>query len=248
MKFPRFFLLFSLLIFSNANAENGKHSLERTISIRGFKGKVWLTELPGDKIEVRMRTWRTTCDTVPGRQIFPVLVNGSKEKFFLGRFGASKIPMLIFALTDAERPEQVKAVAYQVSPRGSLIGQLVVNDESIDHGHTDGIVCGRYALTAIDPKLGAIYTISQQSAKFEGFFVSYEKLRVRQWDPTINAFIETDQGFLRDRSGRLMQSTRFESWSDNERSQVFAANLDPRKPWYAEKKPEAKIIPTSAQR
>ncbi|HEY3874817.1 MAG TPA: hypothetical protein VGM92_05040, partial [Candidatus Kapabacteria bacterium] len=244
--------LFLLVAFASASAEVGKHSLdrsfERSIAVHGFKGKVWLTGLPGGKVEVRMRTWRTTCDTVPGHEVFPVLVSGRKEKFFLGKFGASKIPMLIFAVNDSEHPQQVRAVAYQVSPRGSLIGQLVVNDESIDHGHTDNIVSGRYALTAIDPKLGAIYSISSQSAKFEGFFVTYEKLRVRQWDLTINAFIETDQGFLRDRSGRLMQSPRFESWSDNERSEVFAANLEPHKPWMAEKKPEAKIIPAQAER
>ena len=248
MRLIRLSAIIFLLLCSLANADPGKHSVERWINVRGFKGRVWLTEIPNDKIEVKMRTWRTTCDTVSGHEVFPVLVNGAKEKFFLGKFGASKIPMLIFAVNDAEHPQQVRAVAYQVSPRGSLIGQLVVNDESIDHGHTDNVICGRYALTAIDPKLGAIYSISSQSAKFEGFFVTYEKLRVRQWDPTINAFIETDQGFLRDRSGRLMQSTRFESWSDNERAEVFAANLEPRKPWYIEKKSAAKVIPTSAQR
>ena len=248
MRHIQYFVFLFLLICTAAYANPGKHSIERSISVKGFKGKVWLTELPGDKIEVRMRTWRTTCDTIPGRELFPVLVNDAKEKFFIGKFGASKIPMLIFAVNDAEHPHEVKAIAYQVSPRGSLIGQLVVNDESIDHGHTDNVVCGRYALTAIDPKLGAIYSVSSQSAKFEGFFVTYEKMRVRQWDPTINAFIETDQGFLRDRSGKLMQSTRFESWSDNERSEVFAANLEPHKPWMIEKKTEAKVIPARAER
>jgi hypothetical protein len=195
-----------------------------------------------------MRTWRTTRDTVSGSEIFPVLVNGAKEKFFFGHFGASKLPMLIFAVSDAEHPQQARAVAYQVSPRGSLIGQQVVVDETIDHGHTDNVTSGRYALTAIDPKLGAIYSIASQDARFEGFFVSYEKLRIRQWDPVINSFIETDQGFLRDRSGRLMQSTRFESWNDAERADVFAANLEPKKPWMIDKKPEPKIIPARAEK
>ena len=216
--------------------------------MKNFKGKIWLTELPDNKIEIRLRTWRTTRDTVDGHQIFPVLVNGGKQNFYFGHFGASKLPMLIFAVSDAEHPQESKTVAYQVSPRGSLIGQIVVVDESSEHGHTDNVRSGRYALTAIDPKLGAIYAIASQEAHFEGFFISYEKLRVRQWDPAINSFIETDQGFLRDRSGKLMQTTRFDSWSDAERSEVFAANLEPKKPWIIEKKSTEKVIPTSAQR
>ncbi len=240
----------SLLLFvlSSADATSAKHPVERSINMKNFKGKIWLTELPDDKIEIRIRTWRTTRDTVTGHEIFPVLVNGVKQNFFFGHFGASQLPMLIFAVSDAGHPKQSRAVAYQVSPRGSLIGQIVVLDENIEHGHTDNVPSGRYALTAIDPKLGAIYAIASQEAHFEGFFVSYEKLRVRQWDPAINAFIETDQGFLRDRSGKLMQSTRFDSWSDAERSQVFAANLEPKKPWMIEKKPEQKVIPASAVR
>lgn len=216
--------------------------------MKNFKGKIWLTELPSDKIEIRIRTWRTTRDTVNGHEIFPILVNGEKQNFFFGHFGSSELPMLIFAVSDAANPKDSRAVAYQVSPRGSLIGQIVVVDEATEHGHTDNVRSGRYSLAAIDSKLGSIYSIAAQEAHFEGFFVTYEKLRVRQWDPAINAFIETDQGFLRDRSGKLMQSTRFDSWSDAQRSQVFAANLEPQKPWMQEKKPVAKIMPASAQR
>ncbi len=240
--------IFFLSFTSAAFAVPAKHPVERSISMKNFKGKIWLTELPENKIEIRIRTWRTTRDTVSGHEIFPILVSGVKQNFFFGHFGASQLPMLIFSVSDAEHPQESRAVAYQVSPRGSLIGQIVVVDENIEHGHTDKVQSGRYALTAIDPKLGAIYAIASQDAHFEGFFVSYEKLRVRQWDPAINSFIETDQGFLRDRSGRLMQSTRFDSWSDAERSEVFAANLEPKKPWMQEKKPAAKAIPTSAQR
>jgi hypothetical protein len=239
---------FFLLLCGPVLAIPAKHSVERAIAMKNFKGRIWLTELPNNKIEIRMRTWRTTRDTVPGQEIFPVLVNGTKEKFFFGHFGASKLPMLIFAVSDAEHAREAHAVAYQVSPRGSLIGQLVVIDESLDHGHTDKVVSGRYALTAIDPKLGAIYSIASQDARFEGFFVTYEKLRIRQWDPAINSFIETDQGFLRDHTGRLMQSTRFDSWNDAERADIFAANLEPKKPWMAEKKPVTKIIPARAEK
>jgi hypothetical protein len=154
--------------------------------------------------------------------------------------------MLIFATSDPERISDTRVLAYQVSPRGSLIGQQVVVDDAIVHGHTDNVTSGRYSLTAIDPKIGAIYSIASQDAHFEGFFVSYEKMRVRQWDPAINSFIETDEGFLRDRSGKLMQSTRFDSWSDAERSAVFVANLEPKKPWMIEKKSEVKVMPASA--
>jgi hypothetical protein len=248
MKIFRFSIIPFLFFISTAFATSAKHPAERSINMKNFKGKIWLTELPDNKIEIRLRTWRTTRDTVDGHQIFPVLVNGGKQNFYFGHFGASKLPMLIFAVSDAEHPQESKTVAYQVSPRGSLIGQIVVVDESSEHGHTDNVRSGRYALTAIDPKLGAIYAIASQEAHFEGFFISYEKLRVRQWDPAINSFIETDQGFLRDRSGKLMQTTRFDSWSDAERSEVFAANLEPKKPWIIEKKSTEKVIPTSAQR
>jgi hypothetical protein len=223
-----------------------KHSVERTIRMKNFSGKITLTQVEDDKIEVKIRTWRTTRDTVIGHDVFPVLVSGGKQKFFFGHFGASTLPMLIFATSDPERISDTRVLAYQVSPRGSLIGQQVIVDDAIKHGHTDNITSGRYSLTAIDPKIGAIYSIASQDAHFEGFFVSYEKLRVRQWDPAINSFIETDEGFLRDRTGKLMQSTRFDSWSDAERSNVFAANLDPKKSWMIEKKPEVKVMPTSA--
>ena len=248
MKNFKILTILFLFFISTAFADPAKHPVERSINMKNFKGRVWLTELPDNKIEIRLRTWRTTRDTINGHAIFPVHVNGVKQNFYFGHFGISQLPMLIFAVSDADHPLESRAVAYQVSPRGSLIGQLVVVDENIEHGHTDNVRSGRYALTAIDPKLGAIYAIASQEAHFEGFFISYEKLRVRQWDPAINSFIETDQGFLRDRSGKLMQSTRFDSWSDAERSDVFSANLEPKKPWMAEKKPVAKVIPTSAQR
>ncbi len=248
MKIFKFSSLLFLFFISSAFATSAKHPVERSINSKNFKGKIWLTELPENKIEIRIRTWRTTRDTVSGHEVFPLIVVGVKQNFYFGHFGASKLPMLIFAVSDSLNPQESRAVAYQVSPRGSLIGQMVVVDENIEHGHTDNVRSGRYALTAIDPKLGAIYAIASQDARFEGFFVSYEKLRVRQWDPAINSFIETDQGFLRDRSGKLMQSTRFDSWSDAERSDVFAANLEPKKPWMQEKRPVAKAIPTSAQR
>jgi hypothetical protein len=243
-----FSAVFCLFAISSAIAIPAKHSVERTIRMKNFSGKISLTQVTGDKIEIKIRTWRTTRDTVRGYEIFPVLVSGGKQKFFFGHFGSSQLPMLIFATNDPKRISDTHVLAYQVSPRGSLIGQQVVVDDAIKHGHTDNVTSGRYSLTAIDPKIGAIYSIASQDAHFEGFFVSYEKMRVRQWDPAINSFIETDEGFLRDRTGKLMQSTRFDSWSDSERSSVFAANLEPKKPWIIEKKDTVKVMPASASK
>ena len=238
----------SVLVFSSVFATPARHFVERSIRMKNFTGKITLTQIADDNIEIKIRTWRTTRDTVRGHEIFPVLVSGVKQNFFFGHFGSSKLPMLIFAASDPNRISDTHAIAYQISPRGALIGQQVIVDDAIVHGHTDNVTSGRYSLTAIDPKIGAIYSIASQDAHFEGFFVSYEKLRVRQWDPAINSFIEADQGFLRDRSGRLMQSTRFDSWSDAQRSEIFSANLEPKKPWMIEKKPEAKVMPASAAR
>ncbi|HET6401523.1 MAG TPA: hypothetical protein VFH95_09010 [Candidatus Kapabacteria bacterium] len=247
----RFLLISTLLLcfaISAAASTPAKRSFERHIRMKGFDGTVCLTELPENEVEVRIRTWTTTCDTVSGSQVYLVFAHGVKERFFFGHFGESPLPMLIFAISDAEDPQTSRAVAYEVTPRGALIGQQVACDESITHGHTDDVPSGQYALTAIDGKLGAIYSIASQDARFERYFVRYEKLRVRQWDPAINSFIETDQGFLRDRDGRLMQSARFDSWTDEERWDVFAANIGSAMPWMVEEKAEAKVIPASAER
>ncbi len=206
-------------------ASPAKNGIERSLSIKGFKGRIALHQLPGDKIEVKIRTWRTTRDTVRGHEIFPVLVNGHKQNFFFGRFGYSKMPLLIFAVSDPDRITESRTLSYQVSPSGALIGQQVVVDEAVQHAHSDEVISGRYPLAGINPEIGAIYSIAYQDAHFEGFFVSYEKLRVRQWDPNINAFIETDQGFLRDKSGRIIESGKFHSWSDKTREEMFASNL-----------------------
>ena len=212
-------------------ASSHRDGVERSLSMKGFKGRVSLHQLADDKIEVRIRTWRTSRDTVRGHEIFPVLVNGHKQSFFLGRFGSSKMPMLIFAVSDPDRINESRTLSYQIAPSSTLIGQQVVVDEAIQHSHSDELISGRYPLAGINPEIGAIYSIAYQDAHFEGFFVSYEKLRVRQWDPNINAFIETDQGFLREKNGRLIESTRFHGWPDRTREAVFAENLV-RQPMY----------------
>jgi hypothetical protein len=244
-KIIAFLTVLSLFLTTQVFAAS-KHSLERSVHIRGFHGHIKLTQLADDRVEVRVRTWRTTLDTVAGHDVFPLLVSGQRENFFFGRFGASKLPILIFAVSDPDRIQDSRAIGYQVTESGSLIGQQVVVDETVEHGHSDNVTSGRFALAAVDPELGAIYSIAYQDARFEGFFVSYEKLRIRQWEPSIGAFIETDQGFLRDRSGRLLQSTRFHSFSDKERSEIFTANLQSAKSWTLPKKAGPKIIPASA--
>src|SRR6516164_7467813 len=67
---------------------------ERDVAVKNFKGRITLTPLGDGKIEIRMRTWRTSRDTVSGESIFPLLVNGGKEPFYCGHFGASRLPML----------------------------------------------------------------------------------------------------------------------------------------------------------
>src|SRR5271166_4739851 len=163
--FRLFPLLFALSV-SSIFASSAKHAVERAFNFKNFKGKICLTELPDNRIEIRIRTWRTTRDTILGQNIYPVLVNGVKQSFFFGHFGASQLPMLIFATSDPSVPQESRAAAFQVSPRGALIGQQVVVDENAEHGHSDDVRSGRYALTDIDPKLGAIYSIASQSAHF----------------------------------------------------------------------------------
>jgi hypothetical protein len=214
-----------LLLISSVVLAGTKPAVDQTVAIKSFKGRVMLTPLGNGTIEVRIRTWRTTRDTIKGQTVFPVLVNGHKQQFYCGRFGASRIPMLIFAVSDPDRTGESRCLAYQIAPNGALIGQQVVVDDAEVHAHTDQVTSGRFQLAAIDPQVGAIYSIAYQEAHFEGYFLSYEKMRVRQWDATINCFIESDQGFLRDTKGRLVQASRYLQWPDRQREAVFAANV-----------------------
>ena len=222
----KLFLISAALILCTATGfAKTKPAVDRTVAIKSFKGRVQLTPLGDGRIEVRIRTWRTTRDTIKGQTVFPVLVNGQKQQFFCGRFGASRIPMLIFAVSDPDRTGESRCLAYQIAPNGALIGQQVVVDDAEKHGHTDQVTSGRFQLAAIDPQVGAIYSIAYQEAHFEGYYLSYEKMRVRQWDATINCFIESDQGFLRDAKGRLVQASRYLQWPDRQREAVFAQNV-----------------------
>ncbi|MDP4199762.1 MAG: hypothetical protein Q8922_15940 [Bacteroidota bacterium] len=238
-------ILFCASIASLA-APAKRPSYERTVHLKSFKGRVALTELGDGRIEVRIKTWRTSRDTVRGETIFPVLANGTKESFYCGHFGASRLPMLIFTVRDPDRIDEARCLTYQIAPNGALIGQQVILDEATKHSHTDEVASGRYQLAAINPEIGAIYSIAYQDAHFEGYFVSYEKLRVRQWDPAINAFIEADQGFLRDTKGRLVQATRYGEWSDRYRAEVFTTNVQSLPHYVQHTTSATKIVPVSA--
>jgi hypothetical protein len=228
-----FFLSLSIVCSSSSSAAPlvrkpaaKKNPFERVVSAQGFRGRIALRPVSEDRVEVLVKSARgITVDTVRGHAIFPVLVEGKKQPFYFGKFGTSKFPMLVFAVSDPERVQDSHVLGYQISPSGALIGQQVIADETTKHGHTDDMSGGRYQLASINPDLGAIYSVSYQDAKFDGFFVSYEKLRVRQWDPTINAFIETDQGFLREKNGKLVESAKFHNLDDKRREEVFTTNL-----------------------
>ncbi len=240
---------FALAFASSAFASQpAKHSFERHIRMKGFHGTVTVSELGNNKIEVRTQTGSLTRDVVKGGSLAWVYAHGVRERMYFGHFGESPVPMLIFAVNDANRPRETRAVAFQVTDHGALIGQQVAVDETMLHGHTSDVTIGQYGLTGIDGKLGAIYSVASQVARFEGYFVTYEKLRVRQWDPAISSFIETDCGFLRDRDGRLMQSTRFDAASDAERWDVFASNVEGSQPKMLEEQSATKAIPARAER
>ena len=248
MKYPIIAIAFLIISTSSASGMPARTSTERHIHMKGFDGTVRLTELPGNEVEVRIQTGSTTRDTVSGGRLSWVYAHGIRERFYFGHFGESPIPMLVFAVSDGNDRHSSRVIAYQVTERGALIGQQVSVDESITHGHTEHVTSGQYALAGIDGNLGAIYTVASQIARFEGYFVSYEKLRVRQWDPAISSFIETDCGFLRDRDGRLMQATRFDSWNDDERWDAFAANVETNAPKMMQDSTEPKAIPARAEK
>ena len=115
---------------------------------------------------------------------------------------------------------------YQLTPGGGMIGQRVVVDEK-GFTHSESTSGGRHYLAAVDPRLGAIYSLSYQRASFEGFYHTFEKLRVRQFESSLDAFLETDQGFLRDRYGKIVESSRFNLLNDSQRQRLFVANVLP---------------------
>ena len=155
--FSLLILVFSEALGISASAATSKRALEKSISLQGFHGRVGLRQIADDRVVVLVKTGRgVTTDTVRGHSIFPVSVNGRKQPFYAGKFGASKFPMLIFAVTNPDMIQDSRVIAYQLAPGGGMIGQQVIADQNMLHGHTDDVSGGRYQLAAIDPVLGAI--------------------------------------------------------------------------------------------
>lgn len=221
----------------------------RSVATLGVRGSVTVTQLSPEHMELRFKTSSgETRDTLRGKGLVPLIVNGRKSTFYAGRFGNSLLPMVILTIRDLDRIQDSKTIAYQLTNSGGLIGQRVVVDATSKYDYTDNISGGRHYLSAIDTKLGAIYSLAYQRASFDNFFITFEKLRVRQWETSLDAFLETDQGFLRDRFGKIMESGRFNMLSEHARQQMFVTNVMPPQPKPVTKRvAPVKVLPVEAR-
>ncbi|HET6511523.1 MAG TPA: hypothetical protein VFH43_04985 [Candidatus Kapabacteria bacterium] len=222
-------LILALAAFCSisANAQSKTKPVSRTVSTLGVRGTVTVDQLTPEHVEIIYKTKAGEMrDTLMGKGIIPLMVNGSRQQFHAGRFGNSTLPMLVISLRDVDRIQDSKTYTYQLTPGGGMIGQRVIVDET-GFKHSENTSGGRHYLSAIDTKLGAIYSLSYQRAGFEGFYHTFEKLRVRQFEASMDAFLETDQGFLRDRYGKIVESSRFNLLSENQRQKLFVANVMP---------------------
>jgi hypothetical protein len=213
-----------------ADAQKQTKPVTKSIATLGVRGSLSVNQLTPEHVEVIYKTKSGEMrDTLSGKGIIPLMVNGSKQQFYVGRFGNSSLPMMILALRDVDRIQDSKIYTYQLTPGGGMIGQRVVVDEK-GYTHSESTSGGRHYLAAVDTKLGAIYSLSYQRASFEGFYHTFEKLRVRQFESSLDAFLETDQGFLRDRYGKIVESSRFNLLNDLQRQRLFVANVMPQSP------------------
>jgi hypothetical protein len=231
-------LLGSLILTTTLHAQKQTKPVSKSVATLGVRGTVAINQLTPEHVEVIYKTKSDEMrDTLSGKSIIPLMVNGSKQQFYVGRFGNSTLPMLIVALRDVERMQDSKVYTYQLTPGGGMLGQRVVVDEN-GYKHSDNTSGGRHYLAAVDTKLGTIYSLSYQRASFEGFYHTFEKLRVRQFESSLDAFIEADQGFLRDRYGKIVESSRFNLLSDAQRQKLFVANVMPPTPAANNAKPK----------
>jgi hypothetical protein len=220
-----------------ASAQKSVKPVTKSVATLGVRGTVSVNQLTPEHVEVIYKTKSGEMrDTLSGKGIIPLVVNGSKQQFYAGKFGNATLPMLIVALRDVDRIQDSKTYTYQLTPGGGMIGQRVVVDEN-GFTHSDNTSGGRHYLAAVDTKLGAIYSLSYQRASFAGFYHSFEKLRVRQFESSLDAFLETDQGFLRDRYGKIIESSRFNLLNEAQRQKLFVANVMPPSPAANEAKP-----------
>jgi hypothetical protein len=234
-------LLAALASPLTAPAQKQIKPVTKSISTLGVRGSVSVNQLTPEHVEVIYKTKSGEMrDTLSGKGIIPLMVNGSKQQFYAGKFGNATLPMLILALRDVDRIQDSKTYTYQLTPGGGMIGQRIVTDVN-GFTHSDNTSGGRHYLAAVDTKLGAIYSLSYQRAGFEGFYHTFEKLRVRQFESSMDAFLETDQGFLRDRYGKIIESSRFNLLNDNQKQKLFVANVMPPSPAANASKPK---VPT----
>lgn len=223
----RLILLLCLICPLGLHAQTKMKPHTRNVATLGVRGTVAVYQLTPEHVEITYKTKSGEMrDTLIGKGIIPLTVNGSKQQFYAGRFGNSTLPMLILSLRDVDRIQDSKTYTYQLTPGGGMIGQRVIVDEN-GFTHSDNTSGGRHYLSAVDTKLGVIYSLSYQRAGFEGFYHTFEKLRVRQFEASMDSFLETDQGFLRDRYGKIVESSRFNLLSETQRQRLFVANVMP---------------------
>jgi len=223
-------LFLASFLLTNLAVAQEKPLLARKIYAMGVRAKVVIRELDEEHVEIALFTAKGEGgkDTVRARHIIPLFVNGNRAPIYFGKFGGATMPMLIVGLGSADRIQDSKVLAYEVTKQAGLIGQRVLTDAVEGKAYTDNTSGGRYQLAFLDTKLGAIYSISYQDARFGDFATGFEKLRLRQWEPKLDCFIEVDQGFLRDKRNQLIEAFKFHQYSDRGRQQVFLANI--RKP------------------
>lgn len=237
----------AFVVLLSAGTLSAKKPIERNIISMGVRGRVTLQQLDDSRAVIQVRTKRgASGDTIRGDGFLPVLVNERKLPIYFGRFGASQLPMLIFGVSDPDRIQDSRVVAYQVTKEGGLIGQKVVPDRSLEHGHTTSVSGGRYDLIALDPELGTIHSVAYQEARFADYLVAFEKLRVRQWEPSIDGFLEVDEGFLRDKRGRLVETMKFRQMNEPFQQRLFLANVSKPAPRQTRVQPVARAVSAPA--
>src|SRR6476661_1485916 len=150
-------LLVALATPLAASAQKQVKPVTKSIATLGVRGSVSVYQLTPEHVEVIYKTKSGEMrDTLSGKGIIPLMVNGSKQQFYAGKFGNASLPMLILALRDVDRIQDSKTYTYQLTPGGGMIGQRVVTDEN-GFTHSENTSGGRHYLAAVDTKLGAIY-------------------------------------------------------------------------------------------
>lgn len=191
---------------------------------KGVAARIIVTQLTHDSLHLEIIVrGDTTREPLRARGMNPLYINGARRQVFFGGFGESSLPLLIFSTNNPDRLGDAKVLCYQVTKHGGLIGHKLATETATGYGET--MSGGRYELAALDPRLGAIYSVAFQRLDFGSFDESFETLRVRQYVKSLGAFIEADQGFVRDRRGKVVGSRDFRSFSERTKRSLFLANI-----------------------